>query len=54
MKTRALLTFMGISAVTVSAAAYYRSSDKDKSPTLITETVTRCDVVQKVQATGTL
>ncbi len=54
MKKRLLLMLGVLSIVSVSAAAYYRSSKADDGPQLVTAAVTRGDVVEAVQATGTL
>src|SRR5688500_10108702 len=54
MKKRLLLALIVISVVTVSLAAYYRSNTTDSAPQFTTAAVTRGDVVQTVEATGTL
>jgi HlyD family secretion protein len=54
MKKRLLLMLAALSIVSVSAAAYYRSNKTDGGPHLVTAPVTRGDVVETVQATGTL
>jgi HlyD family secretion protein len=54
MKRRILLILTGLLATTVAAAAYYRNANGDGSPGLTTIAVSRGDVVQSVQATGTL
>jgi HlyD family secretion protein len=54
MKKRAVLVLVGISAVTASVAAYYRSTGGDEAPQLVTASATRGDVVELVEATGKL
>ena len=54
MKRRMLLSLTAISAVTLGGAAYYRSTLKAEAPRYTTAEVTRGDVVQTVEATGTL
>lgn len=54
MKKRLLLMLAALSIVSVSVAAYYRSNKTDGGPHLVTAAVTRGDVVESVQATGTL
>lgn len=54
MKKRLLLMLAVISIVSVSVAAYYRSNRADGGPHLVTAPVTRGDVVETVQATGSL
>ncbi len=52
--TKRLLLIVGVvAAVTVTAAAYYRT-EKGDAPRYVTATATRGEVVQKVEATGTL
>jgi HlyD family secretion protein len=53
MKRRLFLIISAIAIVTVSVAAYYRSS-ADTEPDFVTAPVTRGDVVQTIEATGTL
>ena len=54
MKKRLVLIIIAISAVTASVAAYYRSSGGDEEPQFLTAVATRGDVVETVEATGTL
>lgn len=54
MKKRLLLMLAVISLVSVSVAAYYRTNRASDAPTLVTAAVTRGDVVDTIQATGTL
>ena len=54
MKKPMVLTSATILAVTVSVAAFYRTSAGGDAPTYNTATVTRGDVVETVEATGTL
>ncbi len=54
MKKRLLLILAALSLVSVSVAAYYRSNQAEDRPHLVTAAVTRGDVVETVQATGTL
>lgn len=54
MKKRLLLALAVISIVSVSAAAYYRTNRAGDGPHLVTTAVTRGDVVETIQATGTL
>jgi len=54
MKTRLVLVLLAISAVTVSVAAYYRSGNSADAPRFLTASVTRGDIVENVEATGTL
>jgi len=51
---RFLLVLMVVLAVTASVAAYYRANSGTDAPQFTTATVTRGDVVQTVEATGTL
>jgi HlyD family secretion protein len=54
MKKRLVLIIIAISAVTASVTAYYRNSGGDEAPRFLTAAVTRGDVVESVEATGTL
>lgn len=54
MKRRVLLITSAIVIVTVSVAAYYRSGESGSTPRFATAPVSRGDVVQTVDATGTL
>ncbi len=54
MNKRLLLIGLVLAAVTVSVTAYYRSNHVDKAPSLITARISRGDVVETVEATGTL
>ena len=53
MKRTVFLVISVIAIVTVSVAAYYRSN-ADTAPDFVTAPVTRGDVVQTIEATGTL
>jgi HlyD family secretion protein len=54
MKRRILLTSAVLVTGTVALTAYYRNANAGAGPGLTTAAVTRGDVVQSVQATGTL
>lgn len=54
MTKRLVLILLAISAVTASVAAYYRNSDANGQPRFVTAAATRGDVVDSVEATGTL
>ena len=54
MKNRLVLILLAISAVTVSVAAYYRNGDSSDAPRFLTAPVSRGDIVDRVEATGTL
>ena len=54
MKRRVLLIILAVAVVTVTVAAYYRSGADSKAPRFTTAAVTRGDVVNRVEATGTL
>ena len=54
MKKPVVLTSATILAVTVSVAAFYRTSGGGDVPTYNTATVLRGDLVETVEATGTL
>src|SRR5688572_17140384 len=54
MKKRILLVLMAVLAVTASVAAYYRANGGPDAPQFTTAPATRGDVVETVEATGTL
>ena len=54
MKKRLLLILIAVAGVTASATAYYRTSATEKSPQFLTAPAARGDVVETVEATGTL
>jgi HlyD family secretion protein len=54
MKKRILLVLMTVLAVTASVAAYYRVNNGPDTPQFTTAPATRGDVVETVEATGTL
>ena len=54
MTRKILVTLVVLAVVTVTVAAYYRASQKPQEPQVVTATVTRGDVVDSVDATGTL
>lgn len=54
MKKRVAAALVGVAVVTVSAAAYLRSNGGESPPPFTTAAVTRGDVVETVEATGTL
>jgi HlyD family secretion protein len=54
MKKRILLVLMAVLAVTASVAAYYRANSGPGAPQFMTAPATRGDVVETVEATGTL
>ena len=54
MKNRLVLILLAISAVTASVAAYYRSGGSNDAPRFLTASVSRGDIVERVEATGTL
>jgi HlyD family secretion protein len=54
MKKRLILVAVAIIGVTASVAAYLRANGTTDAPTLTTAAVTRGDVVETVEATGTL
>ena len=54
MKKRLVLILVAVLAVTASLAAYYRTAGGDAAPEYTTAPVTRGDVVETVEATGTL
>jgi HlyD family secretion protein len=54
MKKRVVMILVAVLAVTASLAAYYRTAGGDAAPAYTTAPVTRGDVVETVEATGTL
>ena len=54
MKTRIALILITAMAITVSVAAYYRANGSADAPQYTTAPVVRTDVVETVEATGTL
>jgi HlyD family secretion protein len=54
MKKRVLLALIAMTLVTASVAAYYRSAGASNGPQFTTAVVTVGDVVEVVEATGTL
>jgi HlyD family secretion protein len=54
MKRTWLLILLGVLGVTVSVAAYYRSGGTAAEPRFLTAPVARGDVVNAIEATGTL
>ena len=54
MKKRLVLVVLAISVVTASVAAYYRANTNGGGPRVIRASVTRGDVIETVDATGTL
>jgi HlyD family secretion protein len=54
MKKRSTWVFVALVVVTVSVAAYYRANAGDDRPQYTTAVVTREDLVDTVEATGTL
>src|SRR5687767_11122624 len=54
MKKRLVLILVAVLAVTASLAAYYRTNGADGAPAYTTAAVSRGDVVETVEATGTL
>jgi HlyD family secretion protein len=54
MKKRLLLILIAVAGVTASAAAYYRTNASEKSPQFVTAAASRGDVIETVEATGTL
>jgi HlyD family secretion protein len=54
VSTRVVLTAGAVAALAVGAIAYYRVTRPDDTPTIVTAPVTRGDVVEAVDATGTL
>ena len=53
MKKRLLLVLIAISAISASVAAYYRSTGSENTPQFTTAAVSRGDVVESVESTGT-
>jgi len=51
---RVIMTLLVVLALTVTAAAYFRLRGDDAQPTFATATVTRGDVRETVEATGTI
>jgi len=54
MKKRVALVLVGLAVVTVTVAAYYRANHASGGPQLVTAAVSRGNVVETVEATGTL
>ena len=54
MRNRVLLIAAVLAAITVSLAAYYKTAGASSTPQFTLAAVTRGDVVEKVDATGTL
>src|SRR2546425_7365815 len=54
MKKRVALVLVGLAVITVTVAAYYRANHASGGPQLVTAAVSRGNVVEAVQATGTL
>lgn len=54
MKKRFVTSVVGVVAVTASLAAYYRSSGSEGAPGYVMSAARRGDVVDTVEATGTL
>ena len=54
MKRRLLLSLVAIAALTIGGLAYYRSTASAEVPHYVTAAISRGDVVQTVEATGTL
>jgi HlyD family secretion protein len=54
MKKRLMLVVAVLAALTASVAAYYRANHDDAAPRFLTAGATRGDVVDTVEATGTL
>lgn len=54
MKRRLLLSLVAIAALTIGGLAYYRSTASAEVPHYMTAAISRGDVVQTVEATGTL
>jgi HlyD family secretion protein len=54
MKKRLIASGIGVLAVTASLAAYYRSNGNADAPQYVTSAASRGDVVDTVEATGTL
>jgi HlyD family secretion protein len=54
MKKRLVLVLVAVTAVTASVAAYYRTTASSAAPAFMTAPASRGDVVETVEATGTL
>ena len=54
MKRRLLLSLVAVAALTLGGLAYYRSTASAEVPHYMTAAISRGDVVQTVEATGTL
>ena len=54
MKKRIAFVLVALAVITVTVAAYYRANHTADGPQLVTATVSRGDVVDTVEATGTL
>ncbi len=54
MKKRLVLVLVAVTAVTASVAAYYRTAGSAAAPVFMTVPASRGDVVETVEATGTL
>jgi HlyD family secretion protein len=54
MKKRVALVLVGLAVITVTVAAYYRANHASGGPQLVTAAVSRGNVVETVEATGTL
>jgi HlyD family secretion protein len=54
MKKRLVLVLVAVTAVTASVAAYYRTTASSAAPAFMTVPASRGDVVETVEATGTL
>ena len=54
MKRRIAIIVVAILAITASMAAYYRGNGNTDAPKYITAAAVRGDVVESVEATGTL
>jgi HlyD family secretion protein len=54
MKKRVALVLVGLAVITVTVAAYYRANHASGGPQLVTAVVSRGNVIETVEATGTL
>jgi len=54
MKKRVALVLVGLAVITVTVAAYYRANHASGGPQLVTAAVSRGNVIETVQTTGTL
>ena len=54
MNKRLLLLFVAVTIITASLAAYYKTTASAEAPAYTTAAATRGDVVDSVEATGTL